>query len=75
MFVLLTALLIIYPPVLCLSLFTDIRPFVPVSGGESVLVVIWNTFFWSIAVIVALKLIRTIRTFKQSRKMKSNQSS
>jgi hypothetical protein len=75
LFVLVTAMLVIYPPVACLSLFTSIRPFVAISGPESVLVVIWNTFFWSLVVIVAMKLARTIRAHARAGKLRSNQSS
>lgn len=75
LFVLLTAFLVIYPPVLCLSLFTNIRPFVAISAPESVLVVIWNTFFWSLVIIAAMKLTRTIRTHTRAGKPRSNQSS
>jgi len=75
LFVLLTAFLVIYPPVSCLSLFTDIRAFVPVSGKEAVFVVIWNAVFWSLVAIVAMKLWRTIRKHARAEKLKSNKSS
>jgi hypothetical protein len=75
LFILLTALLVIYPPVSCLSLFTNIRPFAAISGPEAVLVVLWNTFFWSLAVIVFMKVVRAIRAYTRAEKSRSNQSS